>query len=231
MFEKMREHRKVIAFFAFIYLVFGASLFYLLLYTPGLEFSQEETEEGGLDVFIGNNSVHIINSIEVARQSGEKVLEIEQLLPGEKIKLDFSEESGAIIISAKAPYHETVGASFTVISPKEKVPRISYQIIVPELVLVGTPFNAEIEACNDGEETVEGMEFEQNHEAGFFEEEESVQMLSLAVGACENLVFSLTPLKEGTTKIYFNVKARSYSKKFSRQVEITEFEEIQIAVE
>lgn len=231
MFEKMREHRRVISFFAFVYLIFGASLFYLLLFTPGLEFSQEETEEGSLAVFIGNNSVHIINGIDIERQTGETVLEIERLLPGEKIQLDFSEESGAVSILAKAQYHNTVGADFSVTAPGEKVPRISYQVIIPTLALVGTPFNAEIEACNDGEEIVEGLEFEQSHDAEFFEEKESVQMLSLAVGDCEKLEFLLTPIKKGTTKIYFKVKAQSYSKTFDRQIEITEFGDVRIVID
>ena len=223
MFEKMREHRKVIRFFAVVYLVFSVALIYLLFYTPGLEFSMTETAEGGLDVFIENNSVHIINNIEIEGLPEEKVLEIKQLLPREKIKLDFGENSGAIHLSAKAPYHETVGADFTLWQPGEKIPNISYHLIIPELVLVGTPFNAEIEVCNDDEETIESMEFEQRHGTEFFAEEKSVQVLSLAARDCENLIFSLTPINEGTTTIYFNVKAQSYSKQFSRQVEIVEF--------
>ena len=226
MFEKIKEQRRILVFFAAIYIVFGSMLAFLLFFTPGLSFAQGQEQHNFGDIFLVNDSIHIINTITVETDSGETIAEIERLAPGEMFKLPV-EKTGAIILVARAHYHDEVSSNFTFKGQpgRQETPTLSYRILANDVALIGIEFVAKIDVCNEDTEPWEDFSIEQGHEAEFFEENASKESFSLEAEACESFSFSLTPSQAGQTKIYFNVEGPSYSKKIEREIEIQEWVE------
>ncbi len=221
MFEKVLKQRRALVFFAVIYLIFGSAFFYLLFMTPGLEFIQEETE-GKMRVFLFNNSSHVINSIEVETDFGEKIASVEQLAPQEKALLQLEGRSGAVKLVARAPFHAAASRVFSFVEGGEtEEVKLSYKVTAPSIVFVDLNFVTRIEVCNEGGELSE-VSLEERHGKTFFKEESRVETISLVGGECKEISFTLTPAKTGRTKIYFNVKALSYSREIEKEITIEE---------
>tara|TARA_Y100000310_G_scaffold327497_2_gene393976 strand:- start:9287 stop:9964 length:678 start_codon:yes stop_codon:yes gene_type:complete len=225
MFEKLKEQRRTIAFFAAIYLVFGIAFFYLMFMTPGLDFSQDETEEG-VKIFVFNNSGHIIRGIEIETSLGEHVALVDGLAPREKQLLVLPELTGVVTLVARAPYHATATKSFSSVGGGStgigtKDIKLDYKVTAPSLVFIDFNFVAEIELCNKGD-ALDEIVVAEEHGTTYFKENKLTKTIALDIGICETLPFTLTPSRAGKTKIYFNVNALSYSKQIEKEISIEE---------
>ena len=222
MFEKVKEQRRVLVFFAFVYLVFGSAFFYLLFMTPGLDFVQEKTEKT-VEVYLVNNSLHLIHSVEVTKD-GEPILFVERLTPKERVGVPVEDGGETINLSANAPYHAKVTRTFSIVRtglPDDNPAELTFRVTMPSLGFVDFGFDANIEVCNQGKE-LDNVLVEESHEEEFFEERNKSESFALQTGECKTASFPLTPAKTGTTKIYFKVKALSYSRETEREIKIEE---------
>lgn len=210
-----RKRRRSLIFFAIIYLFFGAAFIFLFFFTPGLKFVQEE-KDGKMQVFIYNESSHIIHDITVETSNGEVIVSGKKLKPLEKKQVDLGNRLGSMDLIAKAPYHPSAKINFVGVNPI----KLNYKVTAPSKAFVGTNFLLDIIICNDGD-PVTDLSVEETHD-DFFLEENSAQKVSIAKGECKKVEFGFTPVKAGTTKIFFNVKAPSYSKELEREVTIEE---------
>lgn len=220
MFEKIKKQRRVLFVFAGTYLLFGAAFVYLLFMTPGLEFTQQESG-GKVQVFLLNNSIHVVRDIEVETAEGEKIISVERLMPQQKALLPLKERTGTVNLVAKAPYHATATTSLSFSGTGETEVKLEYKITIPTTVFVDFNFTAEIEVCNKGD-VVPEVKIEERHSAVYFKEDKGIATISLDAGACKKAYFTLTPAKAGDTKIYFNVKALSYSKQLETEITVKE---------
>ena len=222
MFENVKAQRRTVVFFAFVYLVFGAAFFFLLFMTPGLEFSQEKTNNT-IEVYLVNNSIHLIHSIEV-KSDGEPLLSVERLMPQERVVVPIEQKKETISLSASAPYHAKVTRTFSIVEsdPDENgAVELNFGVTVPTLGFVDFGFDASIEVCNQGK-SLDNVLVEESHGAEFFKESNKSEGFSLNEGECRTASFPLTPAKTGTTKIYFKVKALSYNREIEREIRIEE---------
>jgi hypothetical protein len=221
MFEKIRRQRRAIVFFAATYVLFGSAFFYLLFLTPGLDFVQEKADSG-ITVFLFNNSSHIIHDIRVETGTGEQVLLVESLNPKERALLPMEGRTGAVKLVAKAPFHATATKVFSFVEGNggEEV-KMGYKVTTPSLVFVDFNFVAEIEVCNQGD-TLPKVSIVEIHGKTLFKEERRTETVSLEAGECKKIGFTLTPTRAAKTKIYFNVKALSYSKQIEKEITIEE---------
>lgn len=213
--SRVMKKKRTLTMFAVTYIVFGAAFIYLMLMTPGLDFVQEQSQ-----IYLMNNSGHVIHDIEVENSVGERIAFVETMVPQQKELLDV-EGGGTITLSASAPYHATAQRSFTFTGEEGREVKFDYKLTVPRVVIVDINFDVEIELCNKGDE-LDALQIGKSHSALFFREGGSGKTIALGKAECESVVFTLTPLKVGKTKIYFNVKALSYSREIEKEITIEE---------
>jgi len=222
MLEKLKRRRRTIIFFAAIYVLFGSAFIYLLFMTPGLDFAQQQVSDE-LEVFVLNNSMHIINNINVETNTEGKVLEVARLLPGEKKLIPIAEKTGTVGISASAPFHASISRDFLFQEDGTGIGEgnVGIKTTMPSTVFTGIEFEAEIEICNAGNLEV-SLSVSEGHDSELLEGTTPAQDISIAAGNCEKAVFAMKALKTGKTKIYFNINALSFSKKVEREITIEE---------
>src|SRR3989344_1062153 len=195
--------------FGVIYIVFGGMLVYTMFFMDGLSFDDKYVPETGLrEVFFRNSSQRTINDVTISYigPSGEKqvIRKILSVAPQEQVALDLDEFAGQgdILLVAEAPFHLTVERR---IPMKASDTGITYNLRLPGAIISGSPLAFELEMCNDLD-FKRDVTIEEGHREEFFSEQPITDSVSLEPNDCAIISYTLTPLKEGSTGIYFNVK-------------------------
>ena len=219
-----RRKKLAIAVFGVIYLVFGLIFVYMLFFNMGLSLDEKyDVEKGDKVVVFKNASSRVIKDIfigyidEVGRKN--ELMRIPAAYPGYETELDLSALRGEseIILVVEAPFHISVERK---IALKASSTGLAYNLQFPGLVIAKTPLMFQLQMCNNLDFTRE-ITVEENHEKEFFAEELSTKPVTLGPNGCEVIEYTLVPLKQGATVIYFNVKVANNTEKLEKRIEIT----------
>lgn len=219
------KRKRVVLFFILMFVMFAALLFYLMLFSQGLNLTESRDDTTGRTVaVVENESSRIIYNVTVSYvpEAGEKtaLATFEKLMPGDKKNVSLVEipegvEEAKIV--AEAPFHMKVEKRVAI--GVSRVINFSISISSPEIAFLGTKFALKLEICNQGD-AVEGVEIHEQHEAEFFSERNDTKTMGLAEDACDELHYELTPILEGKTTIYFNIKAYDNIQEMKKTVTI-----------
>ena len=218
---RMKKKRKgPKAFFVFV-LVIAIVFVYLLFFYSGLEFQQSINEQGERELVLANNSPLVVESIQVFAQTmtGRMLIQIiPELNPGEKrtIALGAIDSSVALLV-VEAPF--TKGFSQQIDLRAFQRIDVSTKIIAPSIAFTGDEVNVSLELCNNGT-TLKDLRIEEKHDLGFFSEQFSTQLVDILSKECQRTNYKLSPLKEGKTTIFFNIKVLDNTKTLGQEIEI-----------
>jgi hypothetical protein len=222
----MLEQRKklALAVFGVIYLVFGLMLVYMLFFNVGLALDEKyDAEKGDKILVFKNASSRVIKDITISYidETGKKT-ELQKIVaaaPGSETEINLSQFMGKseLDIFVEAPFHISVDRK---IALKASSTGLAYNLQFPGLVIAKTPLMFELQMCNNLDFNRE-ITVEESHETEFFAEAPATKPVSLEPNGCTTLDYTLVPLKEGSTVIYFNVKVANNTEKIEKKVDIT----------
>ncbi len=95
-----------------------------------------------------------------------------------------------------------------------------YNLQFPSLVIAKSPLLFELEMCNNQDFDREII-VEEIHSEEFFSGVTEAKNVSLGPDGCTSIDYTIVPLKEGATIIYFNVKVANNTEKLEKRIEIT----------
>ena len=222
----MLEQKKKLALVVFgvIYLVFGLILLYMLFFNVGLTLDEKyDAEKGDKILVFKNASSRMIKDITISYidETGKKteLQKISSSAPDSENEINLSEFMGKteIGIVVEAPFHISVDRK---VALKASSTGLAYNLQFPGLVIAKTPLMFELQMCNNLDFNRE-VTVEENHESEFFAEAPETKPVSLEPNGCTTLDYTLVPLKEGSTVIYFNVKVANNTEKLEKKLDIT----------
>ena len=213
------KKKRIIAFFAGVFVLYSGMLVFFILFTPGLDLVEEKVGES-IDIFVSNSSIHTIKEVRIETQEGRVLLSIPELKPGEKAAIPLQGLTDLVVLNAKAPFHASVSRSISLKGAKGL--KLSYETSFQTIAFTGIKFSVFLNICNSGSINIEELVVEEQHKADFFSESRQSKKTALKIGECKKLEFQLSPTKVGETEIYFNIDTLGVSEKFSRKIEIRE---------
>ena len=222
----MIEQRKKLALVVFgaIYLVFGMILIYTLFFNVGLALDEKyDAEKQEKVVVFRNMTSRDIKDVTVSYidELGNKkeLKKIPLAFPGQEIEIDIAgiDAKDDALLVVEAPFHLTVDRR---VALKASRSGLAYNLQFPGLVIAKTPLLFELEMCNNLEIAREII-VEEIHSEEYFAEITEAKNVALDPNGCITIDYTLVPLKEGSTVIYFNVKVANNTEKLEKKIDIT----------
>ncbi len=219
--ENAKKSRMV---FLFIYLIFAVLLVYLFMFNTGLEITENVDVNANLkQVFLENTTNREINNISIFYKENEQIenaefLEkIDTLKPGEKKLVEFEGiDSNQIVLIVKSPFHLTF-EKMVLVNPTSTKKDVSVSLDIPSNVLFGKNFEFHVETCNDSTEQQQ-IKIEEIHENRFFSEPSRTNIVTINSEECKITDYSLLPIMQGETTIYFKVNISNSIKELEQTV-------------
>lgn len=208
----IKRKQRALVFFFIIYLTFTVMLVSLVVFTPGLEFEEEEGK-----VYLKNNSVHVVKNIKVELADGTPIDCVPQLMPGSLRKLYVPEKRRPTKIIAFAPFHPKIEK--TLLPLGKKGFRLTYNINYDTPVRVTKEFVLKLELCAENAD-LNALLIKEWHDKSFFKEESQNRVIGLSQGKCRVQEFWFTPKRAGTTKISFSLEAENYMKIIEEEIRV-----------
>lgn len=218
------KKRLAIIYFAIVYFIFVGILVYLLAFNTGIMIEEKLSEDGlSKQVFIRNASSKTINNLVVNRIDGNgvaKIAEIKRLARNQVLEITSFIPKGVDKVSlvVEAPFYHAVAKEIVFSKPSTG---LSYSIKSPSVVFIGMKFSVSIEVCNTTH-VQKNILMEEKHDQGFFSEGSITGSADLAEGKCISKTYSLTPVKDGSTTIYFNVNVNGITDVQKASVKVKE---------
>ena len=221
----MLEQKKKLAIVVFgaIYLVFGLILIYMLFFNVGLALDEKyDVEKGAKAVFfknIGSRDIRDVTISYIDEAGNKKELEkIPLAVPGQENELDIIgiTAQNEVVILVEAPFHLSVEKKVALSASSIG---LVYNLQFPSLVIAKSPLMFKLEMCNNLDFDREII-VEEIHSEEFFSEVTEAKNVSLGPDGCTSIDYTIVPLKEGSTVIYFNVKVANNTEKIERKIEI-----------
>jgi len=208
----IKRKQKAIVFFFAIYLTFIAMAVALILFTPGLEI----TEEAGR-VFLENKSVHVVKDIKVELIDGTPIDCIAQFAPEAKKELMVAESKRPTKIIATAAFHPTIEQTLLPLGVEGFA--LTHKITVQENIQAGNEFWLKLELCAENSD-LKSLTAWETHDKSYLKEESQNRVIALKSGECREQEFEFTALKAGITEISFSLSAENYAKEISKELKV-----------
>lgn len=220
------KRAKVAKVFAVLLTIAFILLVILMFFSTGLDVSEAVPVKEGLAVTLQNNSIHLIHDINVSYLDAEKqkvlIAFIASLKPQETKELILLQEyvvEDTVSLVVEAPFHQTLLKHIS-FAPGAFI-RLKPRIRAPKNLFVGRASAIVFELCNEGL-ALDEVTITPKFEASFLSVDKTLEKFALAKGACISQEFAFTGLKPGSTTIYFNVNALSFTEDYPILVEIFE---------
>lgn len=202
----LEKKKRVLIFFAVVYVVFIAIFMQLLFFNGGLTLDREVTDSGE-KLFLGNESSHIIKNIDLLDEKGNKIGFVEELKPKEKTAVDVPK--GITKITASAAWH--VPVSTAILKIEAGVP-LNLSANYPKKVKTGNEFKVYLEICSDemntGEiETIIDQKSLTTIEKDIDDDMQYDRLINLNNEKCITEDFEFKAIAKGTAQIIFKLKA------------------------
>jgi len=202
----LAKKKRIIAFFAIIYVVFIAIFLQLLFFNSGLKLDREIGPNGEL-LYLSNSSSHTITNIDISDEKNNKIGFIEELKQNEKKEITVPK--GILKITASAPWH--VPVSTAILKIEAGVP-LNLSANYPKKVKVGTKFKIYLEICSDelktGEiETTIDEKLLKTDEKDVDGDDSLDRIINMNNEKCIKEAFEFEAIEKGTSPIIFKLKA------------------------
>jgi len=213
----LARRKKIIKWFAAVYVVLIIFLIYLAFFNLGLTI-EEKLDSSGTQkkLFLTNNSSKTIKNIVLSYKTDSQTIEIKKisvLKPQKSLEINyaFPKETGKIILIAEAPFY--LGVSKEIV-PSKSVLGLNYNIQSPTQVFSEVSFTVVFQVCNTN--SLQKSAFvEEKHSQSFFSEGSNSQTVLVEPDSCENIEYVLTPKTKGDTTIYFKINVQGISEEKS----------------
>jgi len=214
----LKGTQRIYVFFGIVYAVFFLTIGYLLFLTPGLEFEQIGNGSA-MKLFLKNSSLQSIKDINVFTKEGIVFMQIEELLPNERmeVKTD-SLPNNASLIYAAAEYHAIVSKNLGNTAIGES--KFTYELAYPGFLQNKMEFSIFLNLCNTGADAA--VVVEESHDSKFFTEKTQIQNADIDSEKCSKFEFKFNPVKSGKTEIFFNIKSVSFNQTIAKELEIVD---------
>lgn len=219
---------RVVRFFALIYIVFGASVLYLLYFNTGISLGgSADTATGVFHITVKNSSIHLIRDLNVfvldANGFEKNILSINALKPGEEKRIDLYEShavEGVISLIAKAPFHLQVLKKIEIQRMgSEPKGELTVELKGQNKAFIGTAANFTLKICSSANDENE-IKIENKFSRNYFSSAEETKTISLKKNECSEQVFKLLPSGRGKTTIVFNITTKQVNKRLEKEIEI-----------
>ena len=224
-----KRKTRILRFFTFTYLLFGASIIYLLWFNIGISLNGSFDQASGIiNISVKNSSIHLIKDLNVflldSNGFEKNILSLTELKPGEEKTIELSEShatAGVIALSAKAPFHLPVSKKIQISKTGAGQGEISAELKGPNKAFLASTTSFKVRACNlmSGEEEVK---IENKFSRNYFSNPEETKTISLKRNECSEQEFKLSPSRKGKTTIVFNITTKQVNKRLEKEVEIIE---------
>lgn len=206
-----RKQRSLVIFFL-IYLTFTALIVLLVVFTPGLEFKEENGK-----VYLKNQSVHIVTNVKVELADGTPINCIQKLKPHSIERLYVPKKRRPTKIIALAPFHQKVEK--TLLPLGEKGFRLEHSIEYTKPVLLSQEFELKLKLCAENAD-LGTILIKAQHKESFFKEERQNRIITLQKGECRTQTYWFTPLKKGSTIISFKIEGENYGSTIEETIRV-----------
>lgn len=206
----IKRKQRALVFFFVIYLTFTVMLVSLVLFTPGLEF-----EESQGNVYLKNNSVHVVKNIRVELGDGTPIDCVMEMAPGSTRKLYVPEGKRPTKIIAFAPFHPKIEK--TLLPLGREGFRLVHSIEYSKPVKAGKEFALTLRLCAENAD-LNALSIWESHEQSFFKEESQNRVIALSHGKCRIQEYWFTAMRSGITKITFTLEAENYMKIIEEEI-------------
>ena len=223
----LERKKKVYRLLSIVAILALAALIYLFIFNQGLELSNEiQPTSSGLGIYAANNSSHEINNIgfRYINQLGQQVYidDIPSLLPGEEYLLELSPDNvvdEAITLVVTAQYHQPVFRIYPL--GALSFVRLQPAISAPQAVVLGDEVMVRVEICNQGM-ALDSITIRPRVSGNKLQSLTTARSFPLEEGQCREAGFDFMANDLGSSTIYFNVLALSYSEEFSINLRVIE---------
>lgn len=214
----------------FVIMAFTAlSLAYLFVAQIGLVIDGKiNLESGELEVFMKNDSSHVIYDINVFYVDDQENKHyigstIAKLDPSEMVLIDVQKgyaSKGSIRLRAVAPYHLMAAKDITV--QELGIVDLDGNVSGPNRAFTNSALPLTLQVCNHGKK-VDNVEITPLYNSAFFDvQSQTVMRMELDQGECRLATFEFLPKRAGSTAILFNIAAESFNQRVQKNVEIVE---------
>jgi hypothetical protein len=220
----LEKRRNVLVYFGVIYFVFIIILIYLMAFNAGLTIEETMTGDSLRKIIlIKNNSAKTINNITVSylEDNGKvKIADINRLLVAEEFELDyiFPEGVDRVKLVAEAPFYLSVSKEITISKPSTG---FRYNIRAAAQLFRGIKFVLNFQLCNPFTNQKSAL-VEERHDSEFFSEGQVTASAIVDADSCKDIDYELTPVKAGTTTIYFKIDADGITDDYQITVKVNE---------
>lgn len=219
--------RKVSRLLPIVAVIGLAGLVYLFFFNQGFALSEElQVTPSGLGVYAFNHSSHEINNIgfRYIDQWGRQAYidDVPSLLPGEEYLVELSPEhvvDDTVTLFVTAQYHQPTLRIYPLGSLS--FVRLQPTISAPEAVLLDDDLMVRVKVCNQGM-ALDSLSIRPRVSGNSVQSLTESRSFPLEEGQCREAGFDFKAQQLGSSTIYFNVLALSYSEEFSINLRVIE---------